>query len=207
MIETEERKFVISAAITQSPEGPEPKCSKKKKCARTFGGVTERGLDLVKPAELDAEGQVGPELVGRADLLEEGRIHCGSAADGEVHALPDILPLRLQVRRQQRQAERLRCEQDKTSAGKKDAQNIGSLNQRATMAARTKEVDDEAAVGAPARGAVEVGHAVGEAADDGVGQRAGHEQVAGISERVAEAEHGGVVALGAAAAAMGDPRE
>jgi hypothetical protein len=48
---------------------------------------------------------------------------------------------------------------------------------------------------------VEVRDAVGEAADDGVGERAGHEQVAGVGERVAEAEHGDVV-LGAAA--LGD---
>ena len=67
-------------------------------------------------------------------------------------------------------------------------------------------VDDEAAVGAAAGGAVEVGDAVGVAADDVVGERAGHEQVAGVRERVAEAEHGGVVLRGAAAA-LGDPRQ
>jgi len=47
---------------------------------------------------------------------------------------------------------------------------------------------------------VEVGHAVGVAADDVVGERAGYEQVAGVGERVAEAEHGGVVLPAAAAA-------
>ena len=45
---------------------------------------------------------------------------------------------------------------------------------------------------------MEVGHAVGVAADDVVGERAGHEQVAGVGERVAEAEHGGVVLPAAA---------
>lgn len=69
-------------------------------------------------AKLDAEGKVGPKLVGRADLLEERWIHGGAAADGEVDAPMEVLATGLQVWAwlQQRQAERLRCK--KVSGGR-----------------------------------------------------------------------------------------
>ncbi|KAB8080499.1 hypothetical protein EE612_001047 [Oryza sativa] len=73
-----------------------------------------------------------------------------------------------------------------------------------------EEIDDEAAVGAAAGGAVEVCHAVGVLADDAEGERAGHDEVAGVRQRVAEAEHRGVVLRplpAAAAAAPGEPHE
>jgi hypothetical protein len=60
----------------------------------------------------------------------------------------------------------------------------------------TDEIDDEAAVGAPAGGVAEVGLAVGRARGGEVVRDALRDQVAGVHQRVPETEHRAVPSLG-----------
>ena len=74
----------------------------------TLGGVAEEGLEIAEPLDLGHERAGVPDDVAEPLGHEVGRVERGGAGDGEVGALPEVLPLRLR-RRRQRQPEVLGC--------------------------------------------------------------------------------------------------
>ena len=64
-----------------------------------MGGVAERGLEVTQPLDLGEEGAGVPDGLAEPALLEEVGVERGGAGDGEVGALPEVLPLRLRRRR------------------------------------------------------------------------------------------------------------
>ena len=74
----------------------------------TLGGVAEEGLEIAEPLDLGHERAGVPDDVAEPLGHEVGRVERGGAGDGEVGAVREAGVLGL-GRRQQRQAELLRC--------------------------------------------------------------------------------------------------
>jgi len=74
----------------------------------TLGGVAEEGLEITEPLDLGHERAGVPDDVAEPLGHEVGRVERGGAGDGEVGAVREAGVLGL-GRRQQRQAELLRC--------------------------------------------------------------------------------------------------
>jgi hypothetical protein len=131
----------------------------------------EHGEHLLEPADLHAEG-VGRDAVDvEAVLLEQQLVERRAAGHREVSAVPEVvLALPVQVRRPARVPQPLNCTCAGTRA--KQIQHIHysqwavarahlAVDRRSSFdRTRTNEVNDEAAVGPAAGGAVEEGLAV-----------------------------------------------
>jgi hypothetical protein len=153
----------------------------------TWSRIAERGLEVAQPLDLGEERAGVPNGLAEPALLEEVGVERGGAGDGEVGA-----PLEGGVfglgRRQQRQAELLRCRENR----RQNRSILASQGKKRFLIIRlccTDEIDDEAAVGAPACRVAEVGLAVGEARGGEVVRDAVRDEVAGVHQRVPEIEH------------------
>lgn len=149
---------------------------------------------MLEPPDLKSQRAVGG--AGRdALLLEELVVHGRRPRHREVHPLPQpSAPPRLEVRRQQRQPHRLRCNHMKSLHAPSRWRTKGGRTEKEGI--RTDEVHDESAVGEAPGGAAEVRHPVWRPAGLAVGVAWDSDQVAGVGERVAEAEDGGVAGGG-----------
>jgi hypothetical protein len=164
----------------------------------TLGGVAEEGLEIAKPLDLGHERAGVPDDSAEPLGLEVGRVERRGAGDGKVSAVREA-GIRSLGRRQQRQAELLRCGPNARNliSGTREAKSGEEAEEKLKQQQRrrTQVVDDESAVGAPAGGSAEVGLAVGQARGGEDGRGAVLDEVAGVGQRVTEVEQRAVLPL------------